>query len=93
VQVPDRQSVGLTQGSPTVPPKASVVQVWVVWLQAVEQQSALIAQVTPPVSQVETGTSQKPALQNWSQHSVLPPQEAPVALQDGGLSQTLVGSQ
>jgi hypothetical protein len=95
VQVPEQQSLGLTQEAPGTPQKMSDVQVWVVWLHAVEQQSPLIAQVVPPSWHVETGTSQRSVLglQYWSQHSALPVQVAPVFLQDGGLSQTLVGSQ
>jgi hypothetical protein len=96
-QESEQHSPGLAQAAPGALQKAVEVQVWVVALQAVEQQPAfpVSVQSAPAAWQVETGTAQRPVdgLQYPSQQSALAPQATPTVLQVGGVAQSLPGSQ
>jgi len=96
-QESEQHSPGLTQASPGDAQKAVEVQVWVVVLQAVEQQPALPVSVqsVPAAWQVETGAAQRlvEGLQYPSQHSEPAVQETPAFLQVGGGAQSLLVSQ
>lgn len=96
-QESEQHSPALAQAAPGDAQKAVEVQVWVVVLQAVEQQPALplSVQSVPADWQVETGTAQRlvEGLQYPSQHSDPAVQETPMFLQVGGGAQWSVPSQ